>query len=173
MPFESGGMASLKASAAPITYPMFIRVMTSEDSTIDCLGKAKADAQEIAEKRKREEEESESEDEEEEDNGEEQKTATMDENEQEGGGEDGDVAEKVVVVEKIRYRAPKSKGERNAYAFLDQCKKKFLVSYKEKDDLEECLSITWDTFCDECEGRLAEDKNLVKAFKVLKAVFDM
>ena len=90
MPFESGGMASLKASAAPITYPMFIRVMTSEDSTIDCLGKAKADAQEIAEKRKREEEESESEDEEEEDNGEEQKTATMDENEQEGGGEDGD-----------------------------------------------------------------------------------
>merc|ERR1712072_835893 len=56
LPHESGGMASLKASAAPITYPMFIRVMTSPESTIDTIGQAKEDAKKIEEEKKRQEE---------------------------------------------------------------------------------------------------------------------
>ena len=42
----------------------------------------------------------------------------------------------------------------------------------ENEDLEECLSQEWDSFCEQCEGRLGEDKNLAKAFKMLRGVFD-
>ena len=73
---------------------------------------------------------------------------------------------------KSKYRAPKSKGERNAYAFLDQTKKRFLQNPTLQDDLEECLAEEWDKFCDECEGRLGEDRNLSKAFQMLRGVFD-
>ena len=184
LPFESGGMASLKASSAPITYPMFIRIMTTEESTIDCIGQAKADAVRVEEEKKRREEESGSEDEDEdEDEDEETRDAVIGEGVEPGGAvEGGDsaggggneevpaVAEPIVAVKK--FRAPKSKGERNAYAFLETCKKHFLGLYKENEDLEECLSQEWESFCEQSEGRLGEDKNLAKAFKMLRGVFD-
>ena len=181
LPFESGGMASLKTSAAPITYPMFMRIMTTEESTIDCLGKAKEDALAIEEERRRRDEDEDSDDEEDEEDGEgnQPPPAALDAAPQTSpeGGENGvtgeaDVASQPVVKARSKYRAPKSKGERNAYAFLETCKKHFLGMYDQSSDLEECLAQEWDSFCEQCEGRLGEDKNLAKAFKNLRAVFD-
>ena len=71
-----------------------------------------------------------------------------------------------------KFRAPKSKGERNAYAFLETHKKSFLRLRADNDDLEECLELEWDNFCSECEGRLAEDRNLTNAFRMLRGVFE-
>ena len=55
---------------------------------------------------------------------------------------------------------------------METCKKHFLGLYKENEDLEECLSQEWESFCEQSEGRLGEDKNLAKAFKMLRGVFD-
>jgi Ca2+-binding EF-hand superfamily protein len=187
LPFESGGMASLKTDAAPITYPMFMRIMTTEESTIDCLGKAKDDAQRIEEEKRRRDEDEDSVDAEEAGQDEDGTLSSLAaapptspdggkngvEGDKEGDKEGEAVANEPLVKAKSKYRAPKSKGERNAYAFLETCKKHFLGMYGESSDLEECLAQEWDSFCEQCEGRLGEDKNLAKAFKNLRAVFDI
>jgi Ca2+-binding EF-hand superfamily protein len=191
LPHESGGMASLKASAAPITYPMFIRLMTSPESTIDTIGQAKEDAKRMEEEKKRQEDaESDLDDDDDDgggggngdDNNDEDNANTTSpvkpEPSQEGepaspAEASGDAeAAAPGTKKKAKFRAPKSKGERNAYAFLETHKKSFLRLRTDNDDLEECLEVEWDSFCSECEGRLAEDRNLTNAFRMLRSVFE-